>query len=65
MISIYPPSKKTILCIDHDVSILRYEKALLGRAAYDVLTASSAQKASNLRPHPSAMQSCSTTSCTG
>lgn len=27
-------SKKTILCIDDDVSILRYEKALLERSEY-------------------------------
>lgn len=44
MISTAPPSKTTILCIDDDVSILRYEKALLGRAGYEVLTASSARQ---------------------
>jgi len=41
MIPTDPPSKKTILCIDDDVSILRYEKALLERSGYDVLTAPS------------------------
>jgi CheY-like chemotaxis protein len=39
-----PPSKKTILCIDDDVSILRYEKALLERSGYEVLTAPSGQQ---------------------
>ena len=38
------PSKKTILCIDDDVSILRYEKALLERSGYEVLTAASGQQ---------------------
>ena len=44
MIPTDPPSKKTILCIDDDASILRYEKALLERSGYEVLTASSAQE---------------------
>ena len=44
MIPTDPPSKKTILCIDDDASILRYEKALLERSGYEVLTASSAQQ---------------------
>lgn len=39
-----PPFKKTILCIDDDVSILRYEKALLERSGYEVLTAPSGQQ---------------------
>ena len=38
------PPQKTILCIDDDVSILRYEKALLERSGYEVLMASSAQQ---------------------
>jgi CheY-like chemotaxis protein len=38
------PSNKTILCIDDDVSILCYEKALLERAGYAVLTAASAKE---------------------
>jgi len=37
-------SKKTILCIDDDASILRYEKALLERSGYEVLTAPSGQQ---------------------
>jgi len=37
-------SKKTILCIDDDASILRYEKALLERSGYDVLIAPSGQQ---------------------
>ena len=41
MIPTDPPSKKTVLCIDDDASILRYEKALLERSGYEVLTASS------------------------
>jgi two-component system, response regulator PdtaR len=43
MISTDLPSRKTILCVDDDAAILCYEKALLGRAGYEVLTASSAQ----------------------
>jgi DNA-binding NtrC family response regulator len=38
------PRKKTILCIDDDASIPRYEKALLERSGYEVLTASSAHQ---------------------
>ena len=44
MIPTCPPSKKTILCIDDDNSILRFEKALLERSGYNVLTAASAQE---------------------
>jgi|SRR5450432_1976466 CheY-like chemotaxis protein len=44
MIPTYPPSKKLILCIDDDASILRFEKALLERSGYAVLTAASAQE---------------------
>jgi CheY-like chemotaxis protein len=33
-----------ILCIDEDAAILCYEKALLERSGYEVLTASSAQE---------------------
>ena len=36
--------KKVILCIDDDDAILRYEKALLERHGYDVLTASSGEQ---------------------
>ncbi len=42
MIPTCPPSKKIILCIDDDDSILRFEKALLERSGYKVLTAASA-----------------------
>ena len=38
------PRKKVILCIDDDDAILRYEKALLERHGYDVLTASSGEQ---------------------
>jgi DNA-binding response OmpR family regulator len=48
MISIYPPEKKIILCIDDDPTILRYEKALLERSGYSVFTASSAPQALRL-----------------
>ena len=41
--SISPPHK-TILCIDDDAAILCYEKALLERSGYVVLTAPSAQE---------------------
>jgi len=39
-----PNSKKVILCIDDDEAILDYEKALLERSGYAVVTASSAQQ---------------------
>jgi len=48
MISTYPPSKKIILCIDGDQTILRYEKALLERSGYSVLTTASARQALRL-----------------
>ena len=44
MISPYPPSKRTVLCIDDDQAILRYEKMLLERSGYAVLAAASAQQ---------------------
>jgi CheY-like chemotaxis protein len=44
VISAAPTSKRTILCIDDDEAVLRYEKALLERSGYTVLTASSAQQ---------------------
>jgi DNA-binding NtrC family response regulator len=40
----YRASNRTILCIDDDEGILRYERALLERSGYSVLTASSAQQ---------------------
>lgn len=43
MIPIDSPPKKTILCIDNDNGILRYERALLERSGYGVITAASAQ----------------------
>jgi CheY-like chemotaxis protein len=39
-----PTSKRIVLCIDDDEAILRYEKALLERSGYAVLTAASAQQ---------------------
>jgi CheY-like chemotaxis protein len=44
MISTHPLLKRTILCIDDDAAILGYEKALLERSGYAVLTAGSAQQ---------------------
>jgi CheY-like chemotaxis protein len=44
MIPTDPISRQTILCIDDDDSILRYERALLERSGYAVLTAASAQQ---------------------
>jgi two-component system response regulator CpxR len=44
VISPYPRSKKTILCIDDDEVILRYVKRLLQRSGYAVITAASAQQ---------------------
>ncbi|MGB8011142.1 MAG: response regulator [Terriglobales bacterium] len=39
----YRPPKRTILCIDDDSGVLRYERALLERSGYNVLTALSAE----------------------
>lgn len=44
MIPTDPTTKRIILCIDDDEAILSYEKALLERSGYAVLTASSPQK---------------------
>jgi CheY-like chemotaxis protein len=44
MTSTHPLLKRTILCIDDDAAILGYEKALLERSGYAVLTAGSAQQ---------------------
>ncbi|MGO9166698.1 MAG: response regulator [Candidatus Sulfotelmatobacter sp.] len=38
------PERKTILCIDDDDSTLRYQRALLGRRGFSVLTAASARQ---------------------
>ena len=38
------PGRKTILCIDDDGGMLRYQKALLERCGYKVLTADSARQ---------------------
>lgn len=43
MLPSYFPAK-IVLCIDDDNSILRFEKALLERSGYQVLTAASAQE---------------------
>lgn len=40
----YRASNRTILCIDDDEGILRYERALLERSGYSVLTSSSAPR---------------------
>ena len=37
------PGRKTILCIDDDDGLLRYQKALFERSGYKVLTADSAR----------------------
>ncbi len=44
MISTYPTPKQTILCIDNDEVMLRYEKTLLERSGYVVLSAVSAEQ---------------------
>ena len=44
MIPIHPVSQKLILCIDDDEAILSYEKALLERSGYSVVTAASPQE---------------------
>lgn len=38
------PERKTILCIDDDDSTLRYQRALLERRGFSVLTAASARQ---------------------
>ena len=48
MSSAYRPAPRTILCITDDEAILRYEKALLERSGYLVLTATSKEQAINL-----------------
>jgi DNA-binding NtrC family response regulator len=48
LISICSTSKRTILCINYDDSIIRYEKALLERSGYAVLKAESTQQALRL-----------------
>ncbi len=44
MIPVHAVSQKLILCIDDDAAILCYEKALLERSGYAVITAASAQE---------------------
>jgi CheY-like chemotaxis protein len=43
-----PTLKRTILCIDDNEVILRYEKALLKNSGYAVITAASSQQGLNL-----------------
>jgi len=40
----YRVPKRTVLCIDDDRAILAYERALLERSGYNVLTTASAQQ---------------------
>jgi len=40
----YRAPKRTVLCIDDDRAILAYERALLERSGYSVLTTASAQQ---------------------
>jgi two-component system response regulator CpxR len=44
----YRAPQRTILCITDDEAILRYEKALLEKSGYSVLTASSKEQGLNL-----------------
>jgi CheY-like chemotaxis protein len=48
VISSCPASKRIILCIDDDEAILHYEKALLERSGYAVLTTASAHRGLSL-----------------
>jgi CheY-like chemotaxis protein len=48
VIPAYSTSKKLVLCIDDDEVVLHYEKALLERSGYAVLTAASAEQALRL-----------------
>jgi CheY-like chemotaxis protein len=40
----YQPLRRTILCVDDDDAILKYERALLERSGYNVLTTASAHQ---------------------
>src|SRR5580698_7735721 len=40
----YPPKKPLVLCVDDDEVILHYEKTLLERSGYAVLTAESGEQ---------------------
>jgi DNA-binding NtrC family response regulator len=44
LIPAHPVSHRLILCIDDDAAILSYEKALLERFGYSVITAASAEQ---------------------
>jgi CheY-like chemotaxis protein len=44
LIPTHPVSQKVILCIDDSEAILSYEKVLLERSGYSVITAASAQR---------------------
>jgi CheY-like chemotaxis protein len=44
LIQVHPISPKLILCIDDNAAILSYEKVLLERSGYSVITAASAQQ---------------------
>jgi two-component system response regulator CpxR len=48
MIPTYLSPKKVVLCVENDEAILSYEKALLERSGYAVLTAGSAPQALRL-----------------
>ncbi|MGD0507535.1 MAG: response regulator [Terriglobales bacterium] len=41
---LYRAPQRTVLCIDDDAGVLRYEKALLERSGYNVLTAASPEQ---------------------
>jgi len=41
---LYRAPKRTVLCIDDDAGVLRYERALLERSGYNVLTAASPEQ---------------------
>lgn len=43
MIPVQFPSKRVVLCIDDDPAVLYYERTLLERSGYSVLTAGSAR----------------------
>jgi len=47
-VSAHPISQKLVLCIDNDEAILQYERSLLERSGYAVLTAASGELALRL-----------------
>jgi CheY-like chemotaxis protein len=52
VVQAYRSPKRTILCIDDDAAVLKYEKALLERSGYNVLATLSPQQGVTLAMTP-------------